>query len=281
MLTLYKAGNSICTQKVLMTLAEKSLSYEAVNINAFKNEQYDPEYLKINPKGVVPSLIHDGKVVIESTLICEYLDDIKPEPRLVPADPHTRARMRLWSKAIDEGLFEATRELSFSAMFRDRLKGMTEDQRQTRFRNVGDPERRARYESCYTDGAESPYVLFGIADFEKTFRTMEKDLTAAGPWLLGGDYSLADINLIPFVARLHYLNLLDLWIAERPHVQAWWARAQALPSFKSEIANALTDAEVASMHASGTKIRARVGEQRAAYLASLAQGPQPALSGAA
>lgn len=281
MLTLYKAGNSICTQKVLMTLAEKSLKYDTVDINAFKNEQYNPEYLKINPKGVVPSLIDDGRIVIESTLICEYLDDIKPEPRLVPTDPHARARMRLWSKAIDEGLFEATRELSFSAMFRDRLKGMTEEQRQTRFRNVGDPERRARYESCYADGAESPYVLFGIADFEKTFRTMEKDLAAGGPWLLGRDYSLADINLIPFVARLHFLNLLDLWIADRPHVQSWWALAQTRPSYKSEILNALTETEIADMRASGTKIRARVGARRADYLANLAQGRQPALSGAA
>ena len=67
MLTLYKFRNSICTQKVFITLAEKRLAYEAVELNLFKSEQYDPAYLKINPKGVVPSLVHDGRAVIEST----------------------------------------------------------------------------------------------------------------------------------------------------------------------------------------------------------------------
>jgi glutathione S-transferase len=269
MLTLYKAGNSICTQKVLITLAEKAVTYEAVNINLFKNEQYDPAYLKINPKGVVPSLIDDGKVIVESTLICEYLDETISTPRLAPPDPFQRARMRLWSKAIDEGIFDATREISFSAMFRDRLHGMGEEQRETRFRNVGDPDRRARYESCYAQGAESPYVFQGIAAFEKLFGRMEKDLAAQGPWLLGGGYTLADINLMPFVARLEYLDLLDLWVADRPRTQAWWQRARSRPSFASAIADALTADEIAAMRTSGAKIRGRVGERRADYLSAV------------
>ena len=278
MLTLYKAGNSICTQKVLIALAEKGTAPAIVTINLFKNEQYDPAYLKINPKGVVPSLVHDGNVVVESTLICEYLDEIVPDPPLAPADPFHRARMRLWSKAIDEGLFEATRELSFSAMFRERLRGMTEEQRQIRFRNVGDPERRARYQSCYAEGVESPYVFQGIADYEKAFKTMEHDLAAQGPWLVGERFTLADINLMPFVARLEYLNLLDLWIAERPHVQAWWQRAKARPSFASAITDALSETEIADMGSFGSRIRQRVGERRAEYLADR---PQQTLSGAA
>jgi glutathione S-transferase len=217
----------------------------------------------------VPSLIDNGRVVLESTLICEYLDDIIPEPRLVPSDPHARTRMRLWSKTIDEGLFEATRELSFSAMFRERLRNMPDEQRERRFRNVGDPERRARYESCYEHGVESPYVLQAIADFEKAFRTMEADLAAGGPWLLGETYTLADINLMPFVARLDYLNLLDLWTAERPQVQAWWARARMRPSFRAAVVDALTEAELAEMRESGTKIRARIGERRMDHLADM------------
>jgi glutathione S-transferase len=266
MLTLYLAGNSICTQKVLITLAEKDVPYETANINLFKNEQYDPAYLKINPKGVVPSLIDDGKVIAESTLICEYLDDTIPNPRLAPADPFERTRMRMWSKAIDEGIFDATREISFSAMFRERLRGMSEEQRQTRFRNVGDPDRRARYESCYELGVESPYVFQGIAAFEKLFERTEKDLTAPTPWLLGESYTLADITLMPFVARLEYLDLLDLWVANRPHTQAWWQRAKSRPSFASAIADALTANEITEMRTSGSKIRNRLGERRAEYL---------------
>jgi glutathione S-transferase len=85
------------------------------SIDLFKAEQYDPRYLKLNPGGIVPTLVHDGKPIIESTLICEYLDDAFPEPPLKPADPWLRARMRLWSKMVDEGLFEGVTELSFSA----------------------------------------------------------------------------------------------------------------------------------------------------------------------
>jgi len=278
MLTLYKYRNSICTQKVLITLAEKQLPYDTVEINLFKMEQYDPTYLKINPKGVVPSIVHDGKVVIESTLICEYLDECFPGPPLVPAEPHLKARMRLWSKAVDETLFEATREFSFSAMFRDRMKNMTEEQRQSRYRNVGDPERGEHIRSCYELGVESPYVFQGIAAYEKAFKSMEADLSAGGPWLLGTQFSLADVNMMPFVARLDYLDLLDVWTVERPNVQAWWKRAQARPSFVTAIPDVLTQDEVAEMRNSGTRIKSRVGERRAEYLSSLAQ---PKLSGAA
>jgi glutathione S-transferase len=276
MLKLYKFGNSICTQKVTITLAEKGAAYESVHVDLFKNEQYSPAYLAINPKGVVPSLVDGGNVVVESTLICEYLDETIPAPPLAPRDAHRRARMRLWSKAVDEGLFEATRELSFSAMFRERLRAMTEEQRQVRFRNVGDPERRARFMSCYAEGAESAYVFEGIAAFEKAFAAMEDDLADGRPWLLGAEMTLADINLMPFVARLEYLMLLDLWIADRPRVQEWWRRAQARPSFRGAIPDALSEKEIAEMQASGAKIRARIGERRQDYLAFKKTAPRPA-----
>lgn len=66
MLKLYTAENSICTQKVFLTLLEKGLDWESEYLDLFKNEQYRPEYLQINPKGVVPSLVFHGKVIIES-----------------------------------------------------------------------------------------------------------------------------------------------------------------------------------------------------------------------
>jgi hypothetical protein len=93
--------------------------------------------------------------------------------------------MRLWSKHIDEGLFEATREISFSAMFRDKLRNMSEEQRQIRFRNIGDPARSARFMSTYEHGVESPYVFYGIAAFEKLFRQMSEVLSERREWLVG------------------------------------------------------------------------------------------------
>jgi glutathione S-transferase len=266
MLQLYKSGNSICTQKVLITLAEKNLSYNPINIDLFRNEQYTPAYLKINPKGVVPTLVDNGHVIVESTLICEYLDETFPEPRLMPADPYRRTVMRLWSKVVDEGLFVATREISFSAMFREKLKAMTAEQREVRFRNVGDPDRRARYISCFEQGVDSPYVLQAIAAFEKAFKAMETDLAAGGPWLLGNDLTLSDINLMPFVARLDYLNLLGIWLEHRPHVAEWWRNAQVYPSFQSQIRANVSEAEMSAMRSSGSRILGRVKQRRDEYL---------------
>jgi glutathione S-transferase len=95
MLTLYDFGNSVCCQKVRITLVEKRLEWQAIRVDLFKSEQYEPSYLKLNPKGVVPTLVHDGTPVIESTLICEYLDETFPDPPLMPKHAADRTRVRL------------------------------------------------------------------------------------------------------------------------------------------------------------------------------------------
>ncbi|MDA0240404.1 MAG: glutathione S-transferase family protein [Proteobacteria bacterium] len=269
MLTLYQFGNSVCAQKVRITLAEKDLDWEPVEVNLFKSEQYNPEYLKLNPKGVVPTLVHDGKPVIESTLICEYLDDVFPDPKLTPDDPYERSQMRLWSKMVDEGLHEGTTEISFSAMFRERMKKLTPEQRELRFQNIGDPRRRARFTSTYNDGVESPFVLNAIAAFEKAFKTLEETLSDGRDWIFGDKYTLADINIMPYAARMTYLGLIDAWTADRPHVQAWWKRASALPSFKAGLSDLLSDEEMSEMAKHGPSILDRVRELRAEHVAQL------------
>jgi glutathione S-transferase len=265
MLKLYAANNSICTQRVLIALAEKGLSFDTRNIDLFRNEQYAPWYLAINPEGVVPALDHNGNIVIESSLICEYLDEFFPTRPLKPAGTHARARMRLWSKAVDEGLFEATRELSFSAIFRDQMRRMAPQEREVRFRNVGDPVKRARFMSIYVEGVDSSYVFQGIAQFERAFDKMEKDLSD-GQWLVGARLTLADISLMLFVARLAHLDLLDVWLSDRPASNAWWKRVQKLPSFKTAIQAQLSKSDITAMRTSGGKIRSRVAERRQDYL---------------
>jgi glutathione S-transferase len=260
MLTLYDFGNSVCCQKVRITLRAKGLDWESVKVDLFKAEQYDPNYLKLNPKGIVPTLVHDGKAIIESTLICEYLDDTFPQPPLIPSDPWLRTRMRLWSKMVDEGLFEGVTEISFSAMFRERMRNMPEEIRERRFRNIGDPRRRDRFMSTYELGVRSPFVIHGIAAYERAFKMLEETLSGAGPWIVGTAPSLADINLMPFAARLDYLGLLDLWIKDRPAVTAWWALAREWPSFKTGLRDLISEAEFSEMRTHGPKIAHEVGE---------------------
>jgi len=267
MLTLYTFHNSICTQKVFITLAEKELSYDEKLVNLFAAEQFDPEYLKLNPKGVVPTLVHDGRAIPESSLICEYVDETWPDHPLVPADPFMKSRMRQFSKLVDETIFEATRELSFSAMFRERMKNMPKDQREKRFANVGDPNKRARLESTYELGVDSPYVFQAIGNWEKAFKAIDASLEEfGGPWLLGEDFTLADVNMIPYLWRIVFLDLIDIWMEDWPRVAAWWERAKTHPSATACIPDRLNAENLAEMKDSGAKLRDAVCAKRTEYL---------------
>ena len=93
---LYNAPQSTCSQKVRLTLAEKGLAFKEYRLKLFAGDQLRPEYLALNPNGVVPTVVHDGTPIIDSSVIMEYLDEVFPWPRLSPSDPKQRAEMRGW-----------------------------------------------------------------------------------------------------------------------------------------------------------------------------------------
>src|SRR5258708_36325681 len=102
-LVLYNAPQSTCSQRVRFTLHEKNLAFSELKLDLFSGDQLRPEYLKINPNGVVPSLVHDGKVIIDSAVIIEYLDEGFPEPPMpAPDDPVGRAAQRSLLRYIHE-----------------------------------------------------------------------------------------------------------------------------------------------------------------------------------
>ena len=117
MLELYHSINSVCAQKVRIALAEKELPYKE-HLMTLGGDQFDPAYMKLNAKAVVPTLVHDGHPIVESTVICEYIDDVFPSPPLKPADPLERAEMRLWTKAVDELLHPMCGEITFACSHR-------------------------------------------------------------------------------------------------------------------------------------------------------------------
>ena len=100
MLELYHADSSVCAQKVRLALAEKGLEWSGHLLDLMAGDQFRPDYLQINPGAVVPTLIHDGQVIGESTLINEYLDDAFPASPLRPADPLARMTMRLFAEQV-------------------------------------------------------------------------------------------------------------------------------------------------------------------------------------
>jgi glutathione S-transferase len=101
--TLYNAPQSTCSQRVRFVLNAKGLAFEEKKLDLLAGDQLKPDYLALNPNGVVPTLVHDGEVVIDSSVIIEYLDEIAPQGEsFTPREPGERARMRSLMRFIDE-----------------------------------------------------------------------------------------------------------------------------------------------------------------------------------
>jgi len=95
-LVLYDAPGSPCARRVRIVLLEKGLRWETRLVDLTRMEQKRPDYLALNPNGVVPTLLHGDRVLYESNVITEYLDETFPGPRLYPVDPWERAQAKMW-----------------------------------------------------------------------------------------------------------------------------------------------------------------------------------------
>jgi maleylpyruvate isomerase len=92
---------STASYRVRVALNLKGMSYEGASHHLRKGEQRAPSYLALNPQGLVPTLVlDDGRVLTQSLAICEYLDEIQPEPPLLPREPVARAQVRAFAQVI-------------------------------------------------------------------------------------------------------------------------------------------------------------------------------------
>jgi glutathione S-transferase len=238
MITLYHHGSSVCAAKVRIVLAEKSLPWEDVYIDILRGDQFDPAYMKLNPKAVVPTLVHDGKVIVESSVIGEYLDEAFPDPPLKPAAPAHRAAMRLWTKAIDEFLHPACAELTFASCHRH-IVGRLPPEKFAQFLESTPPisvtaDWHARKIEIVLQGMAAPGVERTFRLYDSYLQKMENTL-AQQPWLAGDAYSLADISMTPYVNRLDMLGMSAMWVSSRPRLTDWFERMKSRPSFKPSL----------------------------------------------
>jgi glutathione S-transferase len=232
-LILYHNDMSVCSAKVRMALAEKAMQWESVHLNLRAGDAQRPEYVALNPNQLVPTLVDRSRVVIESNVICEYLDDIQPDPPLRPADPYARARMRLWTKQLDEGVHAAVGTLGLCIAFRDQHLERDPEDVQKYLANLVDPARRERIARALEFGMDAPGFAPALRRFVKLIADLDAAL-AAGPWLAGDAYSLADLAYAPYLARLEHLGLDDM-VKARPRVGEWWARLAARPAFQDGV----------------------------------------------
>ncbi len=224
-------ADSICSNRVIMTLVDKEIEdWVPHKIVLMNRDQFKPEYLKLNPKAQVPTLVHDGRVVRESSIICDYLDDLTPTPALKPADPVERAHMQEWIKDCDESGYQAIASINFVTKFRLEIPL---DKMEERWKKVTDIDRLHRQQSCVHEGLDSAYVLRAIGACDRILGKTEQVLADGRPWIMGEQYSLVETTHAPFFKVLEMLRLLHLWLEGRPLVQDWWARVTARPSYKA------------------------------------------------
>ena len=231
---LYQTAHSTCSQKVRITLAEKGLErgkdWVEREIDLGKFQQLEPEYLKLNPNGVVPTLVHGGNVLIESSAILEYLDEVFPRPAMLPADPVNRAKARAWMRYIDEVPTVAVRVPSFANLFAP-----------MRFTNKSDadfaahaerlPLRKQFYQRMTQKGFGQKEIDYACGQIRQTCQRIDKAMSDhGGPWIMGAQYTLVDAQVTPLIDRMEDMGYEDLW-QDLPRMQAWWARIKARPSY--------------------------------------------------
>lgn len=228
---LFHAWLSSASRRVRLCLAEKQIAYDSVPVDLSRQEQHSSAYLAMNPNGVVPALeLSPGRFLHESSTICEYLDDVQPEPPLRPADPYQRALMRNFVRWTDDNSLPNLLILNWSLMLQPTAQQWTDNELAQKLARIPTAERReawvriARKPYSDEEKAEALRKLLLLVD------KMEAMLQYA-PWLVDAAYSLADIAAVPFIARIAELHPAALDASSHPKVQAWWQAVQQRPAF--------------------------------------------------
>ena len=239
MMTLYHHGSSVCAAKVRIVLQEKGLHFKPVYVDILKGEQFTSEYMKLNAKAVVPTLMHDSHVLVESTAICEYLDETFPNPPLMPTLPAERHAVRLWTKAIDEDLHPACAVITFASSHRFTVQRAGPQGTETFLNSTPrlsvTPEWKELKRRVVEHGFEVPEVTEKFKLYVSYLDRMEAALRAS-PWLTGETYSLADVGMTPYVNRLAMMSMSGLWEAGvRPRLSEWFARVRSRPTFQTAV----------------------------------------------
>lgn len=239
-LHLFHFSGSACSQKLRIFLRLKGLTWQSHHINLARGEQLTPFYMGINPRGLVPTLVHDGQVIIESNDILLYLDKHFPDPPLVPngADAETAKMLR-----AEDDLHLDLRALTMRFVLPSFLAKRPESEL-AKYEALGsgtvdgkiDPDRQREltfWRDMLANGgitdAQSiaAYDRFGLAldGFDALLSTQ--------PFLLGESVSLIDIAWYIYTRRL--LDAGYPLQQRHPNVGTWFARLNANSDFRDEV----------------------------------------------
>ena len=225
---LWNAPQSTCSQRVRFVLNAKGLHFEEVHLNLLAGDQLAPDYLALNPNGVVPTLEHDGQIIIDSNVIIEYLDEVAPETSFSPPSALGRAQMRALMHFIDEMPAAAVRVPTFNLAFLPGFQKMSAED----FRAFAEskPLRREFMLGMGQTGFSNSEMDAALARLRRSWERMEATIDKnGGPWLLGDAITLADVAVMPALIRMEDLGLAH-W-QDLPRVTAWFAAIREHPAF--------------------------------------------------
>ena len=239
-LKLYHHYMSVCAAKVRICLAEKGLCWEGELLDLAAGDQFRPEYIALNSKAVVPTLVHGNQVITESNVILEYLDDAFPEPVLRPRTAHGRARMRLLLMRLDsgsDGIHHDISVITYGAAYRLQLLERVGNRDTEAIdaeidRSMNANSKRWLQETVH-EGTEAESFKKAICNMDALLGDFETMLMRSD-WLCGPDYSLADLAYTSYMTRLEMLNFQGMW-SERPRVRSWYERLKDRSSYRNGI----------------------------------------------
>lgn len=227
-----------------MCLHHKGLPFESRLVNLISGEQLTPEYLAINPNGVVPSLVHEGRAVIDSSVIMEYLDEAFPDVPLMPATHIGRAQVRAWMRYIEEVPTAAIRYPSFNdvilSAYADLSKEAFEEEIARR------PLRKHFYAQMGQTGFDQRTVDTSMERLRQTILRIDA-AAQAHRFVAGPALTIADFALVPTVDRLVDLGRADVFRGA-PGFDRWWQEIQALPAYAAAYPAGARLSEVFARH---------------------------------
>jgi len=229
--TLYNAPQSTCSQRVRFVLNAKGLAFDEIKLDLLAGDQLKPDYLALNPNGVVPTLDHDGNIIVDSAVIIEYLDEVMPQgENFTPRDPVVRARMRTLMRFIDEMPAAAVRVPTYNLAFLPRIAAMSEESFQAFAESK--PLRREFMLAMGRTGFPQKDMDAAMQRLRRSYERMDAEIAKGeGPWLLGRDISLADVMAMPAIVRMADLGEARGW-QDLSRVRRWFEAIRAHPAFK-------------------------------------------------
>lgn len=227
-LHLYHSGFSTCSQSVRMALSEKELSWTSHTLDLKSNEHLSSEYLSINPYGVVPTLVYDGRVITDTLDVLSYLDSLSSSLPLTNGAQNTQVWVERWLAFKPQ-----SKVLSFEFLFRDagRRSPQHLNQYLTEHPHPGFVQFQREFNS--DDGLPKEKVECAVYTAYKDMQDLNQQLTT-DDFIAGNTLGLPDILWIPKIHRLQWtLFPLDSY----PAVESWYHRMLARPSFQSAISD--------------------------------------------